>query len=242
MGKYCNCKVCDRPIKDMHCQGMCYKHYRQFKKYGHCLDQNPRTIYDLNEIRVCGDVAYISLYDLQQNVTAEAIIDSEDVEKVKYIKWKYRKDCGYVINTGTRADRRPIHLHRYIMGLDKGSYTDNSIVDHINHNVLDNRKSNLRIVTKSENALNLKNTPAGVSPSGSKWYAYIKIHRHMLNLGTYILKSEAMYARWYAEKIIFKEFAYLREEPFVSDERKIHIQNYVNGKCRDYNNGAGYAS
>ena len=242
MGKPCNCKICGRPMKDSRMQGMCNKHYKQFKKYGYCLDNNPRTIYDLNEITICGDIALIALYNQEQNVVAQAIIDAEDVEKVKYIKWKYRKDCNYVINTGTRADRRPIHLHRYIMGLDRGTYSEDSIVDHINHNPLDNRKQNLRIVTKTQNAQNKKIVPKGIYEYHGKWMAYIKIHQRMLNLGHYVLKEEALYARWYAERLIFREFAYQKEEPFVSGERKNAIRDYVNRKCRDYNNEAGIAS
>ena len=242
MGKQCNCKVCGRPMKDNRRRGMCDKHYQQFKKYGHCLDNNPRTIYDLNEITICGEVAYIALYDKAQNIIAYATIDAEDVPKVKYIKWKYRPDCNYVINSGTRADRRAIHLHRLIMGLDRGTYSEDSIVDHINHNPLDNRKQNLRVVTRVQNARNRKIIPQGVHDYHGKWMAYIKINQRMLNLGTYVLKEEAFYARWYAERLIFREFAYPKEEPFVSEERKIAIQNYVNRKCRDYNNETGVAS
>lgn len=242
MGKQCHCKVCGRPMKDNHRRGMCDKHYQQFKKYGHCLNNNPRTIYDLNEIIICGDVAYIALYDKAQNIVAYAIIDAEDVSKVKYIKWKYRPDHNYVINSGTRADKRPIHLHRLIMGLDRGTYSEDSIVDHINHNPLDNRKQNLRVVTRVQNARNRKIVPQGIHDYHGKWMAYIKINQRMLNLGTYVLKEEALYARWYAERLIFREFAYPKEEPFVSEERKVAIQNYVNRKCRDYNNGTGVAS
>lgn len=233
--KEVKCKQCGRLIKDGHMRGMCYKHYSQFKKYGKCLDSNPRSIFDLNEITYDDVDAYIHLYNDKCEEVACAIIDKEDVEKVRYIKWKYRKDCGYVINTGTRADRRSIHLHRLIMGLDKGSYNDDCIVDHINHNPLDNRKSNLRIITKSNNSMNLSNVPKGYRWNGKKWMAYIKVNQHMLNLGVYIHENEAAFARYYAEKLIFKDFAYDRKEPIVENVRKQYIINYVAEKCRDYN-------
>lgn len=214
---------------------MCNKHYKQWKKYGKCLDTNPRTIYDLNEIKIDGKIAYISLYDEQCNKIAEAIIDAEDVNKVKYIKWKYRFDAGYVINSGNRACKYGIHLHRLIMGLDTGSYNDNCVVDHINGNPLDNRKSNLRIITKSQNAMNLNKIPKGYRKTPKGWYAYIKINQHMINLGIYIHENEAAFARYMAEKIVFKDMAYIREEPIVENTRKQHIIEYIEKKCRDYN-------
>lgn len=229
------CKQCGRLIKDGHARGMCEKHYKQFKKYGYCLDNNPRTIYDLNEITTDNEYAYIHLYDQNCNEVAVAKIDKEDIAIVKYIKWKYRKDCGYVVNTGTRADRRAIHLHRLIMGLDKGTYNDECVVDHINGDPLDNRKANLRIVNKSTNAMNLKNIPKGYMFTGKKWSAYIKINQHMIFLGQYIHENEAAFARYIAEKILFKDMAYKREEPIVENIRKENIIEYVKGKCRDYN-------
>lgn len=49
----------------------------------------------------------------------------------------------YVVN----SDRK--YLHRLIVGAEKGQ-----VVDHINHNTLDNRKDNLKVCTHSENRLN----------------------------------------------------------------------------------------
>lgn len=43
-----------------------------------------------------------------------------------------------------------IKLHRYIMNMNNS----NLVVDHINRNPLDNRKSNLRICSYKENSFN----------------------------------------------------------------------------------------
>lgn len=72
-------------------------------------------------------------------------IDEEDdflvtKEKLYVIK---NNNHLYIVN----SDRK--YLHRLIIGAEKGQ-----VVDHINHNTLDNRKYNLRICTQSENKLN----------------------------------------------------------------------------------------
>lgn len=198
----------------------CDKHYKQQKK-GEILDTNPRTIYDLNEIEVYDDYAKVKLYDKQGNEVAEAIIDREDVDRVRHIKWRLK--AGYVFNN-SKFNGGSTFIHRVILDTDQ-------FVDHINHNPLDNRKSNLRIVTKSQNQMNVNYK--GVSKTkDNKWYAYIKVNQKMINLGKYIDEEEALYARWYAEKILFKEYRYPKEEPFILDKRKKEIQEYINHKVQ----------
>ena len=46
------------------------------------------------------------------------------------------------------------------------------------------------------------------------------------------IKEEALYARWYAERILFKEFAYPKEEPDILDSRKLEIQELINRKVQ----------
>lgn len=45
-----------------------------------------RTLRDRNEIVINGDVAKITLYDRKCNVVGYAIIDKEDVDKIKQYK------------------------------------------------------------------------------------------------------------------------------------------------------------
>lgn len=219
------CDACGRKSKKKiksHGYVLCNKHYKQFKKYGRFLDNNPRTIYDPNEIHVCGDVAYVDLYDKNCNVIAKAIIDTEDIPKVKYIKWKL-SNSGYAMNT-PKYKGLSKHMSRVILGVD-------DFVDHINHNKLDNRKCNLRVVTKSQNAMNSNSAGVSVQENG-KFCAYIKRDGKRFNLGTYVFIEEALYARWYAEKILFGEYAYPKEEPFILEQRKEDIKSYVDRKVQ----------
>lgn len=219
------CDICGRMNKKKiayYGQSLCPKHYNQIKKYGRTLDTNPRTIYDKNEINVYGDIAVIDLYDRSQNKISEAIIDSEDIHKVKYYKWRLN-GAGYVINT---PKKQPvIFLHRIIMDTDQ-------IVDHINHNTLDNRKSNLRIVTKSQNGMNKKNVKGISKTKKGAYYAYIKINQKMYNLGLFYEENEALFARWYAEQILFKSYAFPKREPIITNDRKKQIETLVKNKLK----------
>ena len=92
--------------------------------------------------------------------------------------------------------------------------TTKLIVDHINGNRLDNRKSNLRICHKEKNPINCKkyknNTSGckGVSWSKrlNKWQVTININKRHIYLGLYSDLEEAITVRKEAEKKYFGEF------------------------------------
>lgn len=219
------CDICGRKmfrkIKS-HGRIFCNKHYKQFKKYGKCLDNNPRTISDRNEYHINGDITYIDLYNKECEVIAQAIIDTEDLQKVKYVKWKL-SNSGYVMNTPKTGSN--LHMSRIILGV-------NTFVDHINHNTLDNRKKNLRIITKSQNQMNSNRKGVYLQKNG-KFLAQIKINQKIIYLGVYVFEEEAYWARWYAETLIFKEYQYKwKEEPFILEDRKKQIKIYVEKKVQ----------
>lgn len=81
-------------------------------------------------------------------------VDEDDFLRMSNHKWYIRKD-GYV---QTSIKGKTYFIHRMIMGTPKGLYTD-----HLNHDKLDNRKSNLRICTHQENMNNKKTNKGSVS-------------------------------------------------------------------------------
>lgn len=180
-------------------KGYCDKHYKQIKKYGKILD---RTRYDLNEIVIHGDYAEIILYNKNQDEVGRALIDLEDVDRVKNIRWGF--SCGYAVNSNTG-----ISLHRFIMDCPKGK-----VIDHINHNPLDNRKCNLRICSQQENIMNKSkqsNNTTGHTgvywrERDNKWEVYICVNYKLIYLGQYDNKEEAIEARKKAEIKYFGEY------------------------------------
>lgn len=77
------------------------------------------------------------------------MIDKEDFDKVNICNWKLRTDSMtfYALNSNNGF------MHRLIMSCPKDKQ-----VDHINGNGLDNRKTNLRIVTGRENSRSKHNS------------------------------------------------------------------------------------
>jgi hypothetical protein len=92
----------------------------------------------------------IPLRNRKKIIIAEAIIDTDDFERVNKYKWHTmpaRNDNLYV--QGTVNNRKTL-LHHLVLGKP----VNNLVIDHINGDGLDNRKSNLRFVTKSVNSQN----------------------------------------------------------------------------------------
>ena len=80
-----------------------------------------------------------------------AIIDTEDYQRVAAYSWHRTTGGEYVAAIiGDRKKRTHFYLHRVIM-----DPPEDMVIDHINHNTLDNRKSNLRICTQEENMQNV---------------------------------------------------------------------------------------
>ena len=137
-------------------------------------------------------------------------IDNDDLEKCSKLTWHYakNKDSKYI---QTRIKGTMVKLHRYIMNIS----TSNLVVDHINRNPLDNRKSNLRICSYKENSFNksirVDNTSGipGVSfhKTNKKWRAKIKYNNLTIHLGYFEDINEALINRRVAEEILFGEYS-----------------------------------
>lgn len=121
-----------------------------------------------------------------------AKIDIEDLDKVdKLNRYWYKNKSGYVLATYFDVD---IFLHRFIMGLPNRYDNETKlIVDHINGDRSDNRKSNMRIITKNQNPINCKtysNNTSGTkgvcwNKKLGKWNAYLHINGKRFYLGVY---------------------------------------------------------
>lgn len=137
------------------------------------------------------------------------IIDKEDEAKIKARKW-HLDHKGYIVSSLWISNTcKAIYLHRLILGSTAG---DNKIVDHINGNIYDNRKQNLRFVTKQQNAINRKihkNNKIGlkgVTVMRKKYRARIRINGRTIYLGVYETPELAHAAYCEASKKYHGEF------------------------------------
>lgn len=92
---------------------------------------------------------------------------------------------------------------------------DGALVDHIYHNKIDNRKSELRLCSYSENAMNrsVSNSSSGICgvywySREQKWSAEIQVNNEKIKLGLYDDIEKAKEIRKEAEEKYFKEFVY----------------------------------
>jgi len=85
------------------------------------------------------------LYVLHENSYIRVKIDSEDIDKLKKYTWLVY-DNRYL---RAKILGKNVSIHRYIL-----DYTGNETVDHIDRNIYNNQKSNLRIISYTENVLN----------------------------------------------------------------------------------------
>ena len=173
---------------------LCSRHSHQFYKYGKVWELTPKyeLLDDCVKVTIIGDMKkqtdyYFSYQDLP------------------YIFYEKLHNAGkYCVNEDGIA------IHRMLLGASN----PNILVDHIDKNTFNNRRSNLRICTIQENIRNSskkngKNTYTGVNYDITRksWRAYITVNNKQIFLGRFDTEKEALIARLTAEAIYFKEFA-----------------------------------
>jgi len=140
-----------------------------------------------------------------------AIVDAEDYDWLNQYKW-YASKCKNTFYACRAEGGKTIRMHREIMQAPKGL-----VCNHINHNGLDNRKSNLRLCTNAQNCYNQRASATGTSKykgvcwhkCRSKWSARIRCDGKFYNLGDFDDQMEAAMAYDNKAAELFGEFAYL---------------------------------
>lgn len=84
-----------------------------------------------------------------------ALVDRDMLVKISGIKWKARPNgsLNNIYAVHDDGSGKTLRMHRLVLGVGGASHEPRD-VDHINGNPLDNRRCNLRLVSRSENVLN----------------------------------------------------------------------------------------
>lgn len=229
---------------------LCDKHLGQMKRFGEVKDHNKRCVFDPNEIRLLDDYAEIDTYDQYGNVMITYKVDKEDIKLLEGRKWRtvYKdKTMKPYLITGNQNTSVIDYFHRLVM-----EKPEEKEVDHINGDSSDNRKSNLRILEKTENQLNMKkkkdNTSGirGVSfdKKEQRWkidFSYKK-QRHYFKKWDKI--EQAVYLRYLCEVTFQKSLRHTSNDELIfehinklSEEEKSDIKNYFESKINTSKDG-----
>ncbi len=140
-----------------------------------------------------------------------AIVDDGDYEMVSQYKW-----CAWFSGWNWYAvgtiNKKHTYMHRLIIQAPKGS-----VVDHRNHDGLDNRRENIRLCTTQENAMNGR-TPRdnksgykGVVKVNGSYATKIRVNGAQLHGGNYDTAIDAAIAYNHLAKEHYGEFANYNE-------------------------------
>jgi hypothetical protein len=148
-----------------------------------------------------------------------ALVDDDMYETLSKHNWWCNSD-GYAIRIEYKNGRyyRQIFMHKEVLSVEKGFQ-----VDHINRNIIDNRRSNLRPATPSQNQVNrvaLSHNTSGfkgvsLDKEANKWRAYVIKDGVQMNLGFYESKEDAAKAYNLKAFELFGEFALLNDVDHV---------------------------
>lgn len=150
-----------------------------------------------NEYEIRGE--HTVIFSTNRKQRREILIDTKDLELVKSVAtgWHvHTGKYGYVhvrTQKTEQGKKKSTFLNKLIMNPESGM-----VVDHINHDTLDNRRINLRVVTPGQNGQNRNGPPSnnssgyrGVYREGTRWraqYRHLGIDHY---LGTFSTKEEA---------------------------------------------------
>lgn len=145
----------------------------------------------------------IPLRNRKGEILYYTLVDDEDFEALNQLTWhgvKHRNTVYACTNIYDEKSKRfrYVRLHRYLMKAPKGK-----LIDHRNHNGLDNQKHNLRICDNSVNTLNVKDlrrsNKSGVSgvhwsETQRVWHAYFTLQKNRYHLGSFTHLEDAAMA------------------------------------------------
>lgn len=139
-----------------------------------------------------------------------AVVDEDDYEELS--RWKWSATGGKRTYAYRQDNGKMVRMHRYLL-----KPPSNMDVDHIDGDGLNNRRSNLRIATRSQNNQNQRAIRGGTSifkgvslhRETLRWRTHICVNGRSTHIGYFASEVEAALAYNVAAERHFGEFAKL---------------------------------
>ena len=185
---------------------LCVKHYNQITVHGNILERSNK---DCNKIIVLEDYAEIICFGKDNRPNGTVKIDIEDIEKARSYKWHIVDKTSPV---STVYLGKVLPLARLLFGCIKKQEN----ITYKNKDILDCRKCNLMVGSKSEiqhNAKTSKRNTSGYKGVSwdkykGRWVAQIRVNYKQCYLGRFTDINDAIAARKVADDKYFGDFAY----------------------------------
>ena len=158
-----------------------------------------------------------------------ALVDDADYEWLSQWKWCCSVN-GYAVRRANSGGS--VYMHRAITDCPCGMY-----VDHVNHDTLDNRRTNLRVATPTQNHGNSlprgrrTSLPEhvrtsifkGVVMRMERWQAQVYVHGTTIRLGRFLTQRAAAAAYNEAASRYFGEYAFLNDLSLLPEHLDVPI-------------------
>lgn len=152
-------------------------------------------------------------YSISLTRGLSCLVDEADYATLASHKWCVMSD-GYAGREVSKG--KTVSMHRIIMNAKKGEY-----VDHINHDIRDNRRCNLRICTAVESLRNRRKLKAATSrykgvswnKVWNKWQVAIRAGGNKMSLGCFTDEDDAATVYNVAAQLFHGDYAVLNSIP-----------------------------
>ncbi len=141
------------------------------------------------------------------NTNEKFYFDLEDYDLIKDYCWAACEPVKGYVRIETKINNKGVNMSQLLTGKND--------IDHIDRNPMNNRRSNLREATRSQQGMNRNkqsNNTSGFigvywNKRENKWVASLKINNKQKHIGYFVNKNDAIMARLNAEYKLFGEFA-----------------------------------
>lgn len=170
-----------------------------------------------NRYIIDGDIAIV--YANGKNRFSYFIVDIEDLEKIANHSWRIQFYPSYKrVETSYATSGKSKNKH-LVLGRLLIDCPNDLLVDHIDCDSLNNRKSNLRLASPLGNSQNVPKHPTRKTSSKykgvawhkkkRKWIASVSANKKSHHLGYFTSEKDAAIAYNHKAKELHSEFAYL---------------------------------